>query len=318
MTNKSVFMYRNKPSNGATCLRRTLGASFIKLKNSSFVGNATRTIINWGSGTGFPFPLNGAKVLNQPEAVAVASHKRRFFQLCDEIGRINIPRYTVNQSEAEEWINTGSVVFLRTVLQGSSGVGIVELNNVTDLKEKSKGVANPLYVEYIKKKHEFRIHFMNKRIISVQQKKKRKDVDLESINWRVRSWDNGFIFARNDIKVPQPVKDQALLVADLCGLDFGAIDIIWNERRKEAFVLEVNTAPGLCGTTVYDYAYSFAKELGLEIKFESVYDVLDQMQGNGVNVDRDSGQILEEGEQPYQPTIPTQGNRASVIRYDQL
>jgi D-alanine-D-alanine ligase-like ATP-grasp enzyme len=37
-------------------------------------------------------------------------------------------------------------------------------------------------------------------------------------------------------------------------LDFGAVDVIWNEKQQRAYVLEVNTAPGLEGQTVDDYA----------------------------------------------------------------
>jgi glutathione synthase/RimK-type ligase-like ATP-grasp enzyme len=41
------------------------------------------------------------------------------------------------------------------------------------------------------------------------------------------------------------------------GLDFGGVDVIWNERRQMAYVLEVNTACGLEGQTVNDYAEAF-------------------------------------------------------------
>jgi D-alanine-D-alanine ligase-like ATP-grasp enzyme len=41
------------------------------------------------------------------------------------------------------------------------------------------------------------------------------------------------------------------------GLDFGAADVLFNARRNQAYVLEVNTAPGLEGQTVNDYAEAF-------------------------------------------------------------
>ena len=43
----------------------------------------------------------------------------------------------------------------------------------------------------------------------------------------------------------------------LSGLTFGAIDVIWNEHQQKAFVLEINTAPGIEGTTVEKYAAKF-------------------------------------------------------------
>ncbi|MNY81884.1 hypothetical protein D3C86_2236870 [compost metagenome] len=45
-----------------------------------------------------------------------------------------------------------------------------------------------------------------------------------------------------------------MLAVNALGLDFGAADVIWNDHRKQAFVLEVNTAPGLTGTTLEKYA----------------------------------------------------------------
>ena len=41
------------------------------------------------------------------------------------------------------------------------------------------------------------------------------------------------------------------------GLDFGAVDVIWNEHESKAYVLEINTAPGLEGSTVEDYKEFF-------------------------------------------------------------
>jgi D-alanine-D-alanine ligase-like ATP-grasp enzyme len=57
------------------------------------------------------------------------------------------------------------------------------------------------------------------------------------------------------------VEVQALLAIEACGLDFGAVDIIFNERKQTAFVLEVNTAPGLTGQTVAGYVERFKEIL---------------------------------------------------------
>ena len=38
------------------------------------------------------------------------------------------------------------------------------------------------------------------------------------------------------------------------GLDFGAVDVIYNGHSNRAYVLEINTAPGLTGTTLDNYA----------------------------------------------------------------
>ena len=53
----------------------------------------------------------------------------------------------------------------------------------------------------------------------------------------------------------------ALAAMVASGLDFGAVDVIWNSRRLEAYVLEINSAPGLQGQTVENYAAAFRRLL---------------------------------------------------------
>jgi hypothetical protein len=44
-------------------------------------------------------------------------------------------------------------------------------------------------------------------------------------------------------------------------LDFGAVDLIWNENQNVVYVLEVNTAPGMEGTTLENYCDAFSNAL---------------------------------------------------------
>ena len=45
------------------------------------------------------------------------------------------------------------------------------------------------------------------------------------------------------------------------GLKIGAVDIIWNELENKCYVLEINTAPGLEGTTLVKYTEAILKEI---------------------------------------------------------
>ena len=45
------------------------------------------------------------------------------------------------------------------------------------------------------------------------------------------------------------------------GLDFGAVDVIYNEKYGRAYVLEVNTAPGLGEGIAIMYARVFMEKL---------------------------------------------------------
>lgn len=117
-----------------------------------------------------------------------------------------------------------------------------------------------LYVKYIPKKDEYRVHLgLTKsgdiQTIAVQQKKRKLDHDEP--NWKIRNHANGFIYAREGVDPPVGVFDAAHDCLLRSGLDFGAFDVIWNESQQKAYVLEVNTAPGLEGQTLDDYVNYF-------------------------------------------------------------
>ena len=44
-------------------------------------------------------------------------------------------------------------------------------------------------------------------------------------------------------------------------VDFGAVDVVWNQQNGQAYVLEINTAPGLAGQTITSYANAFRRFL---------------------------------------------------------
>ena len=86
------------------------------------------------------------------------------------------------------------------------------------------------------------------------QKKRR--TNTENINSHIRNHANGWVFCREDIKInnKNDLFNQALLACNAANLDFGAVDIIYNQKQKKYYVLEVNTAPGLVGQTIIKYA----------------------------------------------------------------
>ena len=111
---------------------------------------------------------------------------------------------------------------------------------------------------FVFKKHEYRVHATQKKAFFVQQKKKRDGV--EDANFQIRNHQNGFIYAHKDVGVPDFVKKMACDAIINLGLDFGAVDIIYNEKNNRWVVLEVNTAPGLSGETLNRYV-EMIKEL---------------------------------------------------------
>lgn len=111
----------------------------------------------------------------------------------------------------------------------------------------------PLYVKYIKKQQEYRVHVFNGSVIDVQRKMRRTDTPDEDVNWQVRNHSNGFIFGREGVELSPTALTMCVASVQALGLDFGAVDMIHNERSDTYYVLEVNTACGLTGTTLEKY-----------------------------------------------------------------
>ena len=249
-----IYSYK-QGSASAKALSEALKIPLIKHEGSKYVPNVRDSLINWGCSN---LPLHLCRVhtlLNKPEIVGIVANKLLFFQHC--LGKdIRLPDWTENKAIAEKWIKDGDVVFARKDLTGHSGRGIVVVEKVEDM------VDAPLYTKYVKKKDEYRVHIMRGQIIFTQRKAKRKDYEGEP-NWRIRSHDNGFKFihGRDLGKVHEDVTIQSLKAIEQSGLDFGAVDVIWNDKDKQAYVLEINTAPGLEGTTIQKYAEAFRKIL---------------------------------------------------------
>ncbi len=259
----SLFIYPYKGGSASVlALSEEIGAKRIRRNGSRFKGDQEKKVINWGCSE-LPDEVNLCNVLNKPDAVGKASNKLTFFNAVVSFNNesyvqyINHPTFTTDKREAERWLECGHKVVERHKLTGHSGEGI-KIKQKGDLLEDC-----PLYVLYIKKKSEWRIHVLDGEVVDIQRKARDRSVPDEQVNWLVRNHANGFIFARNEgVEVPPSVLTQAIITVKALGLDFGAVDIIYNERGNDAFVLEVNTAPGLTGSTLTGYAERFKRLFG--------------------------------------------------------
>ncbi|MNU98415.1 hypothetical protein D3C71_885220 [compost metagenome] len=182
---------------------------------------------------------------------------------------IRTPEFTTDKYVAMNWIQKGFTVVERHILNGNSGAGIRLVEPPAPgqpLAEENMIQKCPLYVKYVPKKQEYRIHVCGGEAVDVQRKARRKDVADDAINWKIRNHDNGFIFARNeDGLIPPDVIEQAVSAVGVLGLDFGAVDVIFNDKEQKAYVLEVNTAPGLAGETLAGYLKRFTGYINGEV-----------------------------------------------------
>lgn len=175
----------------------------------------------------------------------IAQNKLTTFQALQEAGVTTVP-WTSDRDVASQW--TG-MVMARHTLTGHSGQGIetydVEANPFQHFPDA------PLYTKYIKKTYECRVHVFGERVIDAQIKRKVRDA--EENNALVRNIYTGWVYCREDFILPDAARDIAIAATRAVGLDFGAVDLIYNQHYDQFYVLEVNTCPGLTGQTLTNY-----------------------------------------------------------------
>jgi hypothetical protein len=223
--------------------------------------NAKRsdTIVNWGSSTPPHFRWM-EQDLNKPHAIALASNKLKTFETLSENEDFseNLPYYSTKRSDAEEWMWNGHTVYCRTKLTGHSGSGIV----IVSSDNKQNIVDAPLYTIKTKHKDEYRVHVFKGEVLDVQKKKRKLGFNGSSSG--IRNHSNGWIYARTDVAIPDMLCPIAIQAVELLGLDFGAVDIGHKVNDNKFFVFEVNTAPGLEGSTLDKYSkaiYNYYRSL---------------------------------------------------------
>lgn len=244
-----MYLYAyNEKSKSAKELSNALG-----IKRLKHVGESKKvdTLINWGASK-IDREIEYNEIVNRPIAVARAVDKLQAFKWIEGSGVA--PPFTESRVEASRWLAEGvcKEVVCRTKLNGHSGAGIVMANTIEKL------VPAPLYVQYIPKKEEYRLHVHNEKVFFIQRKARNKAIPDDEVNWKIRNHGNGFIFAHKGVDVPEEAKQAAITAVAFLGLDFGAVDIILG-TDGEWYVLEVNCAPGIepGSTTLEKYVEQF-------------------------------------------------------------
>lgn len=239
-------------SKSVKLLAAALDAVIIRRKNSKFKGRANKTVINWGAGT-LPPEVEKCNVVNANSRVA--SNKLHTFAALK--GKPYCLPFVTKKEDAAKWFAEfpKATVVCRTLVSSHSGKGIVLADNVQQL------VDAKLYTLYIPKKDEYRIHVAFGEVIHKQRKARNRAVPDEKVDWKVRSHLKGFIFVQEGVVPPDCVLEAAVDAVKTCNLDFAGVDVIYNEKQGKAYVVEVNSAPGIEGTTVEKYRDVFKRHL---------------------------------------------------------
>jgi len=251
-----VFPYKLGSASG----KALANALHVRRVRPTYDARRRDVIINWGNSRPSAI-LHAEHDLNKHSAIALACNKLKTFKTLKAAGFQHLPLWCTTRYEADQLLYTSSnggeresAIYCRTSLTGHSGSGIIIAKGSYDL------VDAPLYTVATKHKYEFRVHVFKGSVIDVQQKKKR--LDYQGPSTGIRNFSNGFIYARADVHIPELIKSASIDAVNHLGLDFGAVDIGYRERDNRAFVFEVNTAPGLVGTTLELYAQTFTNYLG--------------------------------------------------------
>ena len=217
------------------------------------MGSPDKVIINWGCSIP-PRHCYGSRWINSPEAVAVSVNKIRTFLYMTEQGVRTVP-WTRSQSTAQNWLNEGHKVVVRGTTTGREGAGvqIIDATGVNLPVQRDdatllgwvRGLLNasvrpswavlpyaPLYTRFVPSTREYRVHV----------------VDGVAINVRRKTLDDFY-----NVRIyPDDIVTQAVAATRAVGLDFAGVDVLWDDTN--AWVLETNTAPGIGGLTVGQYA----------------------------------------------------------------
>jgi hypothetical protein len=266
-----IFPYK-QGSQSARAFAQGLNVLRINIGNSRFIPRSNDVVINWGSTA---CSYSKGTIINPAQAVHLASNKLLTFRRLSSSFQGNLssspnefdapiptPQWTERKEQAQEWVAQGSKVYGRQTLTGTQGQGIIIFNSDNPVV-----TSCPLYTKATKAKVEYRVHVVNGRVIDCVQKKKRLDFD-GGIHG-IRNHANGWVFARNEVVVPESVQQAAVRAVRSLSLDFGAVDIGYTPEGEETFVYEVNTAPGLEGTTLERYIQAFKEEYCVRDRTES-------------------------------------------------
>lgn len=217
---------------------------FRKKATSGFIPTSRDLIVYYG-GTDKLQPYKFHALNNTRDIAQNKLHAFRAFATA----KLSTVEWTDNNTTALEWFtDQQQIVMARTTLTGHSGQGIV----VCDPKERGLVYA-PLYTKYQKKTYECRVHVFNGKVIDAQIKRKKTGDTNTTTDTYVRNIHTGWVYCREDFTLPDAANVLAVEAVRALGLDFGAVDLIYNKHHNQFYLLEVNTAPGLEGTTLTNY-----------------------------------------------------------------
>lgn len=199
--------------------------------------------INWGRAT--------ANTQLNPD-ISNSTNKRVMRELFRE-HEVPMPRLIPLGMELNGEVAFGGKTIVGRPDHHSKGRGFWKVTNAYELDKAIRGTrrkaAATHFMEYIEAPLEYRVHIFKGESIRMSVKK------FDGVDQNNRP-------TYTTVKPEGPrkyIRNAAKKAVEALGLDFGAVDILVDPEKRLAWVLEVNAAPGLGGTTPKLYAETFRK-----------------------------------------------------------
>lgn len=186
-------------------------------------------IINWGNRI-FSNDRDPHFKLNKPSAIKKASNKATGRRILQDAGAA-VPR-TVFYGET--FIEFPSIARPPRHNKGHDFYVVNNLNDVAALLKEKGSLEDWYFSEIFEKTTEFRTHCAHGKILITNLKPRTTELTADNVRrWEVLRWSD-FIPA---------VSQASLFAVETLGLDYGAVDVMYNENTGQVAIAEVNTSP---------------------------------------------------------------------------
>ena len=261
MFNRPVIWPYRLYSESGTALAGALCTKRVR-PNGRYYPRKGDLVVNWGCPNLPTWWGHRAadQTLNLPQFVRNASNKYATFDILQRAGDPVVP-FTNDPEEARRWFQTPlygrklNAVLCRTLTRANSGRGIVLAKTPEEV------VPAPLYTRYKPKSHEYRVHVMHDTVIDAQEKRRVNGfTETNGANPYIRNHPNGWVFCRENLELPEDVEIASIEAVAHLNLHFGAVDIGYHPEFGVS-IYEINTAPGIEGQTLVNYANQIRRHL---------------------------------------------------------
>lgn len=250
---KNVFLFPySLRSISVVNLAIALGCKIIIPEKSDFQADESKVIINYGSlhPKLLEYSKSGLRVINRTSVVERCMGKIGLLQTLKDRGVNTVPYFSNDSNSAFDEITQGNTL-LGFKLDWEKNKTIHTLHSKS--VEKRLPLKYDYYTQYVPKSEEYRVHVFAGNVIYAQVKRLRdkdnkgKAVDKESVNWRIRTTENGFKSIPIRIRdLPNDVIKQSELASRVIpNLTFGVLDVLYSKSKDQATVIGCNTHPYL-------------------------------------------------------------------------